>query len=405
MEMVNKNYYNDKIRAIDAKFEAQKIAFSPMTFQAIRALIELGLLQKISDAGDNGISIKELAADSGISEYGVGVLVEMALGMGVVKINSMSDEEADGKSGLGKLVLGKIGWFLLEDDLTKVNFNFTNDICYKGAFNLIDSIKNGKPEGLKVFGDKWTTVYEALSTLPDREKKSWFEFDHFYSDVAFPEALPIVYAKKPKNLFDIGGNTAKWAIASCKYDSDVHVTIVDLPGQTAVAEKNVKDAGFEGRVSFVSGNVLDTETKLPEGANAVWMSQFLDCFSLHQITKILTKIHNSVDENCDIFVMEPLWDMQKFEGESYALQATSLYFTCIANGNSKMYRYGELVEAIEKAGFRLVTAHHNLGSNFYSILNFRKLKVENYKLRISASSSAFGKQIFNFPFSVFNLYA
>ena len=377
MEMVNKNYYNDKIRAIDAKFEAQKIAFSPMTFQAIRALIELGLLQKISDAGDNGITIKELSSASGISEYGVGVLAEMALGMGVLKINSMSDEEADGKSGLGKLVLGKIGWFLLEDDLTKVNFNFTNDICYKGAFNLIDSIKNGKPEGLKVFGDKWTTVYEALSTLPDREKKSWFEFDHFYSDVAFPEALPIVYAKKPKNLFDIGGNTAKWAIASCKYDSDVHVTIVDLPGQTAVAEKNVKEAGFEGRVSFVSGNVLDTETKLPEGANAVWMSQFLDCFSLHQITKILTKIYNSVDENCDIFVMEPLWDMQKFEGESYALQATSLYFTCIANGNSKMYRYGELVEAIEKAGFRLVTAHHNLGSNFYSILNFRKLKIEN----------------------------
>lgn len=370
--MENKSYYEDKIRAFDAKIAAQKIAFSPMTFQAIRALIELGLLQKISDAGDNGISIRKLSEESGISEYGVGVLVEMALGMGVVKINSMSDEEADGKSSLGNLVLGKIGWFLLEDECTRVNFNFTNDICYKGAFNLIDSIKNGKPEGLKVFGDKWTTVYEALSTLPEREKKSWFEFDHFYSDVAFPEALPIVYKNKPKNLFDIGGNTAKWAIASCKYDPDVHVTIVDLPGQTAVAEKNAKEAGFADRISFVSGNVLDSETKLPAGANAVWMSQFLDCFSLHQITKILTKIYNSVDENCDIFVMEPLWDMQKFEGESYALQATSLYFTCIANGNSKMYRYGELVEAIEKAGFQLVTAHHNLGSNFYSILNFRK---------------------------------
>jgi ubiquinone/menaquinone biosynthesis C-methylase UbiE len=373
MKMENKSYYSDKIRAIDAKFEAQRIAFSPMTFQAIRALIELGLLQKISDSGDDGITIKELAQASGISEYGVGVLCEMALGMGVLKIgNDGETTEDESASGLGKLVLGKVGWFLLEDDLTKVNFNFTNDICYKGAFNLIDSVKNGKPEGLKVFGDKWTTVYEALSTLPEREKKSWFEFDHFYSDVAFPEALPIVYAKKPKHLFDIGGNTGKWAIASCKYDKDVHVSIVDLPGQTAVAEKNAKDAGFADRISFVSGNVLDVNTKLPAGADAVWMSQFLDCFSLHQITKILTKIYNSVDENCDVFVMEPLWDMQKFEGESYALQATSLYFTCIANGNSKMYRYGELVEAIEKAGFRLVTAHHNLGSNFYSILNFRK---------------------------------
>ena len=377
MKIENKTYYTDKIRAIDAKIEAQKIAFSPMTFQAIRALIELGLLRKISDAGDGGISVRELSESSGISEYGVGVLCEMALGMGVLKISAAADSEGSGsaeesKSSLGRLVLGKIGWFLLEDDLTRVNFNFTNDICYKGAFNLIDSVKNKKPEGLKVFGDNWTTVYEALSTLPDREKKSWFEFDHFYSDVAFPQALPIVYAKKPKLLFDIGGNTAKWAIASCKYDADVHVTIVDLPGQTAVAEKNAKDAGFADRISCVSGNILDSETKLPPGADAVWMSQFLDCFSLHQITKILTKIYNSVDENCDVFVMEPLWDMQKFEGESYALQATSLYFTCIANGNSKMYRFGELVEAIERAGFRLVTAHHNLGSNFYSILNFRK---------------------------------
>lgn len=372
MEMENKSYYEDKIRAFDAKIAAQKIAFSPVTFQAARALLELGLLQMISDAGDEGISIRLLSEESGISEYGVGVLAEMALGMGLIHINSMSDEEEDGKSGLGKLVLSKTGWFLLEDDCTRVNFNFTNDICYKGAFNLIDSIKTGKPEGLKVFGDKWTTIYEALSTLPAREKKSWFEFDHFYSDAAFPEALPIVYKNKPKNLFDIGGNTAKWAIASCKYDPDVHVTIIDLPGQTAVAEKNAEEAGFAERISFVSGNVLDENTKLPDGADAVWMSQFLDCFSLHQITKILTKIHKSVDEQCDIFVMEPLWDMQKFEGESYALQATSLYFTSIANGNSKMYRYAELVEAIEKAGFHLVTAHHNLGSNFYSILNFRK---------------------------------
>lgn len=368
-----KSYYTDKIRAIDAKFKAQEIAFSPVTFQAVRALLELGLLQKISDSGDEGISVRELASSSGISEYGVGVLAEMALGMGVIKLNGKEDPEEE-KSGLGKLVLGKVGWFILEDNLTRANFYFVNDICYKGAFNLLDSVKSGKPEGLKVFGDKWTTVYEALSTLPEREKKSWFDFDHFYSDVAFPEALPIVYKNKPKRLFDIGGNTGKWAIASCRYDSDVHVSIVDLPGQTAVAEKNARKAGFSDRIDFVSGNVLDTGTKLPAGADAVWMSQFLDCFSLHQITKILTKIYNSVDENCDIFVMEPLWDMQKFEGESYVLQATSLYFTCIANGNSKMYRYAELVDAIEKAGFHLVCAHHNLGTNFYSILNFRKNK-------------------------------
>lgn len=360
-------YKEDKIRAIDARFEAQKIAFSPLTFQAIRALIELGILNLIEDAGDAGISIGELSKKSNVSEYGVGVLCEMALGMNVVKITKDSTCQKD-----EKYTLGKTGWFLLNDTLTKVNFNFTNDICYKGAFELKDSIVKGKPEGLKVFSDKWTVIYEGLSQLDERSKKSWFEFDHFYSDIAFPEALPIVFGKETRTLVDIGGNTAKWSIACCKYNSGVKVTIVDLPGQTAVAEKNAQNAGFADRISTRSGNVLSPETRLPENADAYWMSQFLDCFSLHQITKIAKKIYEAASENSTVYVLEPLWDKQQFEGNAYSVMATSLYFTCMANGNSKMYRFEELRDAIEEAGFRLKDAHHNLGSNAYSLLEFGK---------------------------------
>lgn len=357
-------FSQDKIHAIDAKFEAQKIAFSPLSFQAVRALLELGIMEIINENGDDGITIDEISTKSGISKYGIKVLTEMAVGMHVLLLKIVDGEE--------RLSLSKIGWFLLEDNLTKVNFNFTNDICYKGAFDLMESVKTGKPVGLKVFGENWTTVYEALSSLPEREKKSWFDFDHFYSDIAFPEALPIVYKNKPKTLFDIGGNTAKWAIASCKFDSDVKVTIIDLPGQTAVAEKNISNAGFANRISTYAGNILAQSTVLPEKPDAVWMSQFLDCFSLSQITKILNKIHSVATDKTDVYILEPLWDKQRFEAESYSLQATSLYFTCIANGNSKMYRYDELVNAIEQAGFELKTAHHNLGSNCYSLLVFRK---------------------------------
>lgn len=362
-------FKTDNIRAIDAKFEAQKIAFAPMCYQAIRTMLELGMMQAINDAGDAGITRKELAEKAKISEYGAGVLCEMALGMNVIKLSQ--DSEA-GSADKEKFVIGKIGWMLLEDDLTKVNFWFTNDICYEGAWKLKESIINGKPEGLKVFGDQWTTVYEALSTLPDQPKKSWFEFDHFYSDIAFPEALPIVFAEKPKTMLDIGGNTGKWSLTCCRYNPDVKMTIVDLPGQANVAKKNAAEAGFADRVDFSMGNVLDDTTKLPENPDAVWMSQFLDCFSLKQIVKILKKVYEAATPETNVFVLEPLWDKQRFEASSYSLQATSLYFTCIANGNSKMYRYEELVNAIGEAGFELKTAHHNLGSNAYSLLVFRK---------------------------------
>ncbi len=358
-------FKNDSLRAIDAKFEAQKIAFSPLTFQAVRALLELGILRVVDQAGDEGISLSDLAEKTSLSPYGTAVLCEMGLGLGVLKWASSGKEEE-------RYVLGKIGWMLLEDDLTRVNFNFVNDICYKGAFDLIESVRSGKPEGLKQFAGQWTTIYEALSSLPEREKDSWFSFDHFYSDIAFPEALPIVFASRPRHIVDIGGNTAKWAIACCRYAPDVRVSIVDLPGQTAVADRNAAEAGFADRIQTLAGNILSEETRLPQSPDAVWMSQFLDCFSLKQVTKILRKVYEYASPETDVYVLEPLWDEQRFMAESYALQATSLYFTCMANGNSKMYRYGELVHAIEEAGFSLRTAHHNLGSNSYSLLVFRK---------------------------------
>jgi hypothetical protein len=362
-------YTGDTIRAVDAKFEAQKIAFAPLTFQAVRALLELGILRKISDAGDRGLTRSETAEQTGLSPYGVGVLVEIALGLGALRLHP---ETAEGPPSHERFVLGKVGWFFLEDDMTRVNFNFVNDICYKGAYELAESVKTGKPKGLELFGGAWKTVYEALSSLPEKAKKSWFEFDHYYSDIAFPEALPLVFAGKPRLLFDLGGNTAKWAVNCCRFDPHVKVTIIDLPGQTAVAEKNAAAAGFTERISVYPCDVLEGNTRLPPGADAVWMSQFLDCFSLEQIGTILAKIGAAVGGETDVYVLEPFWDKQRFKASAYSLQAVSLYFACIANGKSKMYRFAELTGAVEKAGFELKDARHDLGVNNYSLLRFRK---------------------------------
>ncbi|MCL2270415.1 MAG: class I SAM-dependent methyltransferase [Treponema sp.] len=377
-QYTHENYRKDKIRAIDAKFEAQKIAFAPLAFQAVRALLELGILQSVSDSsaesatavgstgeatGKQGITIAEAAQKAGISPYGVKVLLEIALGMNIVKVLPGDGED--------RFVLGKTGWFLLEDEMTRVNFDFVNDVCYKGAFELKRSVEAGKPLGLEVFGHEGKTIYEVLSSLPEQVKKSWFAFDHFYSDIGFEEALPIVFSKKPKKIIDIGGNTAKWALCCCRYDPQVEVLIVDLPGQTAVAEREAAKAGFSDRIKTMSCNILNDETAIPAGADIVWMSQFLDCFSLEEVIHILKKVGAAAGPATDVFIFEPFWDKQRFEAASYSLQATSLYFTCMANGNSKMYNSGEFAQTVEKAGFYIAEAWHNVGSNEYSLLRCR----------------------------------
>jgi len=325
--------------------------------------LELGILKNISASGDKGQTLKEAAEAAGVSVYAAQVLIEIALGMNLVKTLPSSDED--------RFILGKIGWFLLEDEMTAVNFNFTNDVCYNGAFELANSLRAGKPLGLGVFDTRAKTIYEVLSSLPEQVKKSWFDFDHFYSDIGFVEALPIVFSHKPKKIIDIGGNTAKWAVACCRYDPDVELLIVDLPGQTAVAEKNAAAAGFQNRIKTLSRNILNDDLVLPEDTDLVWMSQFLCCFSLEEVKLIMSKLRSAAGKKANVFVLEPFWDKQRFEAARFSLQATSLYFSCMANGNSKMYRYGELAAAIEDSGFEILNAHNNLASNDYSLLHCR----------------------------------
>ena len=331
-----------KIKAIDAMQEAQKIAFAPFLFQATVSLRKLGVLDLIFDRRViGGVNLEDISQELSISEYGISVLLEIAESADIVIKNAQ-----------GKYELTKIGYFLNYNKTTEVNINFTNDVCYKGLFHLNDSIKNGKPEGLKELGN-WKTIYEGLSQLDPDIQKSWFDFDHHYSDYAFSEALKIVFENKPKVLFDVGGNTGKFAISCCKFNEEVAVKIIDLPGQLKKALRNVENNGLEGRISGIEMDWLSESPELPEGANVIWMSQFLDCFSKEEILKILSTCVASMDYQTELFIMETFTDRQKFKNAKFSLNATSLYFTVLANGNSKMYLADEMMTLVKEAGLSI----------------------------------------------------
>lgn len=333
---------NNSLRAIDAIQEAEKIAFAPFVFQATVSLRKLGVLNLIFDKRrKGGITIDEISKELSVSSYGLGVLLEIAESSDIVI-----------KDDSGRFELTTTGYFLNYNETVNVNINFTNDVCYQGLFHLNDAVKTGKPEGLKELGE-WNTIYEALSQLPPKVQKSWFEFDHHYSDAIFNDALEMVFKSQPKTIFDIGGNTGKFAISSCKYNEDVSVKIIDLPGQLNIALANVKKEGFENRVSGYEIDWLKDNPEIPTGADTIWMCQFLDCFSEDEILKILTTCVKSMDNTTQLLIMETFTDRQRFDNAKFVLEATSLYFTVMANGNSKMYPADVFLKLIDKAGLVL----------------------------------------------------
>lgn len=341
-------FSKNKKSAFEAKEAAQWIAFGPVIFQAARVLRNTGILKLIEETGTAGITIPEIAERVKLPIYGVRVLLESGLGLNLVLVNDK------------RYTLGKTGYFILHDPLTKINMDFVQDVNYKGLFYLDESIQTGKPAGLKEFGE-WQTIYEGLSKLPEHVQKSWFAFDHYFSDDAFPKVLPLVYKNGVKKVLDIGGNTGKWAVASVNFSPDIQLTIMDLPGQLNVAKEKVQALGLTERISFLPVNILDESIQFPKNFDVIWMSQFLDCFSETEIISILKRCHDALDDNGRVIILEPFWDKQKFEIASFCLQQTSIYFTALANGNSQMYSAETFYACIENAGFTIEEEINQIG--------------------------------------------
>jgi len=339
----------DDLSNLDAKYAAQRLAFGPLMFQAARVLRTSGALEALKGAGRAGLTAEELCERvEALSLYAARVLLEAGLAAEMLR-----EEEQ-------RFTLTKVGYLVLRDPMTRVNMDFVHDVCYRALFHLEASLREGRPAGLAELGP-WPTVYEGLAELPEEIRRSWFAFDHYYSDGVFEHLLPIVLADSPTRVLDVGGNTGKFALACCRHDPEVRVTILDLPGQLEVALANAREAGFGERVEGRPIDFLDPKAPLPGGHDVLWMSQFLDCFGEEEIVSILSRAAAVMGPDTRLYILETYWDRQRYEAARFSVINTSLYFTAVANGNSKMYHSGRMRACVEAAGLRVVEELDEVG--------------------------------------------
>jgi predicted DNA-binding protein (UPF0251 family) len=353
-----KAYEKERHTAPEAQRLAQEIAFGPVTFQVARLMVKLGGFEALMERAGEGLTLDEVAERCGLSRYAAQVLLESSLTAGTVLLRGE------------RYLIAKAGDFLLNDRMTRVNMEFVHDVNYLGLFELEASLRNGRPEGLKVFGE-WPTIYEGLSSLPEGVRRSWLAFDHFYSDNSFRGALEIVFRSPPRRLLDVGGNTGRWAARCVEYSPEVEVTIVDLPQQLELMRAAVAGLPGADRIHGHGADLLDDGVPLPTGFDAIWMSQFLDCFSEEQAVGILARAAAAMSLESRLYIMETFWDRQRYGTAAYCLAQTSLYFTALANGNSKMYRSDDMVRCVAAAGLEIEETHDDLGLG-HSVMVCRK---------------------------------
>ncbi|MDR0440643.1 MAG: SAM-dependent methyltransferase [Candidatus Accumulibacter sp.] len=349
-------YDRDDIEVADAITEAQRIAFAPMLFQAAVCLRDFGVLAYLKRSGAQGAAREDIAENTGLSAYAAGVLLDAGLAARLLF-------EKD-----GRFFLGRVGLCLLRNTMTRVNMDYVRDVCYAGMAKLGQALREEKPAGLGIFGD-WPTIYPALSSLPEPARTSWFAFDHHYSDDAFGPALPHVFRHRPAHIYDVGGNTGRWALRCAAHDRDVRVTVLDLPEQLALLKREIarESPDIAARIGAHPVDIL-RDGPLPGEADAWWMSQFLDCFSLEEVVAILTKVRRAMKPAARLFILEPLCDRQRFEAGALTLNAASLYFTCMANGNSRFFRFPMLEQCLAQSGFVMEEVIDGLGVGRHTLI-------------------------------------
>ena len=361
-ENLKRVFTKEPYNAQQAQEMAHLYSWGAVIFQVCRLLIKYGILDLLNDHRE-GLTQNEIARATGLSDYAAKCLLESALTTHIVLIDTETD----------KYYLAKTGWFLLRDAMIRADIDFNHDVNYEGWFVLDKALEQGQPAGLKHFGD-WPTIYEGLSSLPEQVQKSWFGFDHYYSDHSFDEALAIIHANNTRHLLDIGGNTGRFAMRCVASNPTIEVTICDLPQQIKMMKQATDGQPGSERIHGVGMNILDESVAFPTDTryDVIWMSQFLDCFSEQQIVSILRRAAAVLDSNNRIYIMETLWDRQDYVPAAMSLTMTSLYFTALANGNSKMYNTDDLTRLIRQVGLEIEQIYDRIGNGGHSILVCKK---------------------------------
>lgn len=356
--MLDKKFSPEKQSAFAARFEAQKIAFGPVVFQCVRYAWKRGMLDRLAQAGGEGLSVEAMAEQGPWSLYALKLVLETCLSAGVVLLRD------------GRYVLDKTGFIVATDRMTQINLDFVHDVCYLGLADLESAIDQERPLGLARLGD-WPTLYEGMSQLPEPAKQSWFEFDHHYSDTSFPDVMPDVFASAPRRVMDIGANTGKFSRAALAYNAEVELHLLDLPQQLAVAAQTLTEAACRERAHLHAVDMLQPELAFPPGMDLIWMSQFLSCFSEPVIASILSRAAAALADGGQVLIMDTFWDRQRYDIAAFCLINTSPYFTAMASGNSKIYQSTDYIRLAEASGLNLLTVRDGIGY-CHSLLRFAK---------------------------------
>lgn len=213
------------------------------------------------------------------------------------------------------------------------------DMMVKGNWQkLAEHVRAGQPLDLD-----WSAFAfdERRSSI-----KNWVDGMH---QMALAGHADILATVEPLNgaakLLDVGGGPGTYSIVMCRHHPKLQATVLDSTEVSDVAREIVRREGLDGRVQFRIGDFCSDN--LSETYDVVMLSNVLHMVDEPGAMAMLKNAHRHLAPQGVLLVQE--W-MVTDDGTASTL-STLFNLHMLINPNGDLYRWGQLRQMIERAGF------------------------------------------------------
>ncbi len=326
-------------------------------FQTVRSAVELGLFERLAE--QPGMTREQLQASLELSEQPMRILL-----LGLVSLRLL-------KKKRGRFYNARITQicFLAKSpsSLTEI-IRWQAEINYPAMPYLLESLRSGTNEGLRVFEGQEATLYERLGHQPDLASIFQRAMEQI-SRQANKHLRKTINLHNTSLLLDVGGGEGENVIALTERWPHLQAGVLDLPHVCRKAQTRFESLPQAGRLSAHPADCFKDE--FPVGPDAFLFCHFLTIWSRAQNVALMKKAYRALPPGGKVFV----FNMMQDNDESGPLGAAlgSPYFLCLATGKGMLYTWKEYEAILREAGFTqidrqrlprqhgLITAHKGRG--------------------------------------------
>jgi ubiquinone/menaquinone biosynthesis C-methylase UbiE len=224
--------------------------------------------------------------------------------------------------------------------------DFEHDIIYRPIHHLYESIKQFKNVGLDEYPGNEATLYERLAYRPELEAifQNAMQQLSVQSNANLARYMDF---SKVKHVVDVGGGDGTNAIALVSEWPHLRVTVFDSSSVCEIAERNIAEGGFGGRIATYVGDCFDDD--FPKNADCFLFAHFFTIWSTEKDQLLLKKAYDALPKGGKAI----LYNMMQNDGEDGPLAAAigSPYFLALASGEGMLYTWNEYEQWMRQAGF------------------------------------------------------